>query len=57
MDCQHLAAQTSMKNKNDENGWELKGKHDLDLRNKDHQDALFFLNLLQYSILYMFRIQ
>jgi len=27
------------------------------LRNKDQQDALFFLNLLQNFILYMFRIE
>jgi hypothetical protein len=35
MNCQHLPAQTSMKNKNDEDGWELKGKYYLDLRNED----------------------
>jgi len=47
MDWQHLLAQTSMKKTNNEDGWELKGKHGLDLRNKDQQDVLFFLNLYQ----------
>ena len=42
MDCQHLPAQTSMKNKNDEDGSERKGKYYLDVRHKDQQDALFF---------------
>jgi len=40
-----------MKNKSDEDGWELKGKYDLDLRNEEQQEALYSLNLLQYSIL------
>ena len=47
MDCQYLLAQTSMRKKNDEDGWKLKGKYDLDLRNKDQQDALSFPNLFQ----------
>jgi hypothetical protein len=46
MDYQHLPAQNSKKNKN-EDGRELKGKYYLDVRHKDQQDALFFLNLFQ----------